>query len=318
VKTQLITPAPPGSQRGNRITASRWAAILESLGHGVEMLEDYDPARPAELLVALHAKKSHRAIVRFRRDHPERPLILAMTGTDLYADILTDEDARASLELATRIIVLQTLGVGALPAHVRERARTIHQSVSPPAEKLRLFPERFTACVLGHLRAVKDPFLAAAAARLVKEDSRLSILQLGAALSPEMEAEAKRETAINPRYHWAGEVERGRALSILAGSDVLVLTSTLEGGANAVSEAIACEVPVLSTAIDGSIGLLGADYPGYFPVKNPRALADLLERTEHDGTFRERLRASVAARKSLIDPEREREAWAELLGELAR
>jgi integrase len=54
----------------------------------------------------------------------------------------------------------------------------------------------------------------------------------------------------------------------IAGPDL-----TARGGADAVSEAIACSVPVISSRISGSIGLLGEEYPGDFPVGDPRALS---------------------------------------------
>jgi len=45
---------------------------------------------------------------------------------------------------------------------------------------------------------------------------------------------------------------------------ICLVTPQLEGGANVISEALALGVPVLSSCIGGSLGLLGADYAGYF------------------------------------------------------
>ena len=61
----LITPAPAGTRYGNRITALRWARVLRSLGHRVCVAQTYDGA-PYDLLIALHARRSHDAIRRFR------------------------------------------------------------------------------------------------------------------------------------------------------------------------------------------------------------------------------------------------------------
>ena len=110
-------------------------------------------------------------------------------------------------------------------------------------------------------------------------------------------------------------IEEARRL--LAGSDALLLTSLLEGGANVVSEAIVCGVPVLSTSIEGSIGMLGEDHPGFFPVGDEAALARLLEKVERDDA----LRADLAERSRRLQPEyapeRERQAWHDLLADLA-
>jgi glycosyltransferase involved in cell wall biosynthesis len=173
-------------------------------------------------------------------------------------------------------------------------------------------------CVLGHLRPVKDPFRTARAARLLPPGSRLSVLHVGAALGPVMADQARAEAAVNPRYRWLGELPRGRALRVLARSRLLVLTSELEGGANAISEALAASVPVLSSRIAGSVGLLGADYPGYFPVGDTAALAQLLELAELDAGFYRGLEEWCARLRPLVDPGRERRSWADLLAELGR
>lgn len=131
-----------------------------------------------------------------------------------------------------------------------------------------------------------------------------------------MEQQAKAEMAANPRYHWLGEVPRWKARQLMARSRLLVLTSQMEGGANVVGEAVAAGVPVLSTAIPGSIGLLGPDYPGYFPVGDAPALAALLRRAETDPTFLRSLERGVRAAAPRFTPKREQAAWRALLREL--
>jgi putative glycosyltransferase (TIGR04348 family) len=311
-----VTPAPRDSQKGNRITADRWARLLRSLGCRVTVLEDYD-GHPCDLLIALHAQRSHRAIARFRRDSPDRPLIVALTGTDLYHDIHRRAAAARSLELASRLIVLQAHGIEELPPEHRHKARVIYQSVAAPRRRPAPLANVFEVCVLGHLRSVKDPFRAAVAARLLPEASRVCITQVGAALSESMRRQAERLQRTNPRYRWLGELPRRRAIELLARSRLMVLSSHMEGGANVVGEAIAAGVPVLSSRIGGTIGILGDDYPGYFPVGDTRALAGLLRLAEADPRFLERLRRWCASRAYLLDPQRERRSWRQLLDELA-
>ena len=114
MKICLITPAPPRSRKGNRVTALRWARILRELGHRVVVQEAYREER-CDLMVALHARRSHASVKCFWREHPDLPLILALTGTDLYDDIHTDLSAQDSLEMASRFIVLQPKGIEELP-----------------------------------------------------------------------------------------------------------------------------------------------------------------------------------------------------------
>jgi putative glycosyltransferase (TIGR04348 family) len=310
----LITPAPRGSRKGNRVTALRWAGILRDLGHRVTIEQEY-LGRRCDLLIALHARRSAASVERFRDQYPASPLLLALTGTDLYDDIHHCPAAQRSLELASRLILLQPAGIVELPERLREKARVIYQSVPSFRAVVRPLRGIFEVCVLGHLRPVKDPFRAALAARLLPTSSRIQVVHVGAALSDEMAECARAEAAANPRYRWLGELPRWKALRVLARSRLLVLTSLLEGGANAISEALACSVPILSSRISGSIGLLGRDYPGYFPVGDTQALASLLARAETDAEFDHRLRTWCEGLRPLVDPARERQTWANLLGE---
>jgi glycosyltransferase involved in cell wall biosynthesis len=128
-----------------------------------------------------------------------------------------------------------------------------------------------------------------------------------------MARRAKAEAHRNPRYRWLGERPQAEALRRLFRSDLLVLTSRSEGGANVISEAVAAGVPVISSRIPGAEGLLGASYPGYFPVGDSQALAELLWKAEQDAAFRRRLVAHGRRLRPLFRPALERRAWAQLL-----
>jgi glycosyltransferase involved in cell wall biosynthesis len=115
---------------------------------------------------------------------------------------------------------------------------------------------------------------------------------------------------------WRGDRPRAEVRRLLGRARAIVLSSLSEGGANVISEAVAAGVPVLASRIDGSVGLLGRDYPGYFPVRDTEALARLLHRIETNPQFLLRLRRAVARRAPLFRPARERAAWKKLIGEL--
>lgn len=317
----VITPAPAGPHTGNRTTAERWARLLGELGHRVEVRHDWPGSSPSEgydLLISLHARRSFPALDRFHRAHPGIPLVVALTGTDLYQDLENSAEARRSLEIASRLVVLQPLAVDALPARLRSRCRVVYQSAEvigppdPPGGNV------FRVCVLAHLRAVKDPLRAAYAARDLPADSRVRVAHAGGALDPELAAAAEEEQRRNPRYRWLGDLSRERALRLLAGSHALALTSHLEGGANVVSEAIAAGMPVLSTLIPGSVGILGPDYPGYFAAGDTRALSLLIRRAETDAAFYGDLKRRIGDLKPLVAPQRERESWRALLADVTR
>ena len=307
MKIGIVTPAPPGSRSGNRVTALRWARLLRQLGHRVELRSDYG-GEPWDVLLALHARRSAPAIQRFSRG----PVVVVLTGTDLYEQLATDPVAQRAVARADRLVVLQPLGVQALPASLRDRARVVVQSASaPPRSAVR--PDGFEVCVLGHLREVKDPLVALRAAARLGAGSPVRVLHAGAALDPALAAAVRGE---HERYRWLGELPRQEALELLGRSRLLVVTSRSEGGANVVSEAIAAGVPVLSSRIDGSMGLLGPDYAGYFDVGDDAALAALLERCASEPAFLASLAARSAALRWQVEPVRERRALHRLLLEL--
>src|SRR5262249_52651843 len=115
---------------------------------------------------------------------------------------------------------------------------------------------------------------------------------------------------------WLGERPRGIVRARLSRSRLMVLSSRMEGGANVISEALVARVPVLASRIAGSCGLLGTDYPGFFPVGGTAALARLLWRVERDRDFYEHLMHLCARRAHLFWPARERRAWLTLLREV--
>ena len=314
MKIVIVTPAAAGSRHGNRNTAARWASLLRKLGHRVAIRVSWD-GTAADAMIALHARRSHDSLMRFRQACPERPLVLALTGTDLYRDIRFDASARESMRVADRMIVLQDMGLNALSPLLRRKTRVIYQSVQsirrPPPLK-----SCFEVVVSGHLREEKDPFRAAAALQHLPVASRIRVVHMGGAMSEDMAREARQWMARQPSYRWLGELERWQALRRLARSRLMVISSRMEGGANVVSEALAAGVPVIASRISGNIGMLGGHYLGYYPVEDEKGLARLLWRAESDPAFYRRLKRQCAARRYLVSPQLEMRNLKKLLAEL--
>jgi putative glycosyltransferase (TIGR04348 family) len=315
MKIALITPAGARSRNGNRHTAMRWAAMLRSLGHRVRVSIRWD-GRATDVMIALHARRSHASIVRFRERFPASPLIVVLTGTDLYRDIRTDRDARASLALANRLIVLQDMGRLELAARLRIKTRVIYQSAEFYAARKRISP-RFRIAVLGHLREEKDPFRAALALAHLSDMPELEVVHLGKALSRDMSREARRLMRVDRRYRWLGNVSHRAALGWLSRSDLLVLSSRMEGGANVICEAAAAGVPVIASRVSGNIGMLGRGYPGYYRLADERALARQIRRAALEPAYYARLERLTAGRRPLFLPAAEREGLRRLLAEFA-
>jgi putative glycosyltransferase (TIGR04348 family) len=300
---------------GNRVTALRWALVFRRLGWRVFIEESWS-GRACDVLVALHARRSNSSVVRFRREHPELPLVVAATGTDVYSDVADTGEARESFGLASRIVVLQPLAVEKLPEETRTRARVVYQSVTPPKRRPARAKDAFEVCTIAHLRPIKDPLLPARAARLLPSSSRIRIVHLGGLVDEFMKGELEAEVRENPRFRWLGDRPRPEVFEALARARLFVSSSRHEGGANAVSEALALGTPILATRIPGSLGLLGEDYPGTFPVSDAQALADLMRQAETDAQFLLALDKACRSRAYLTDPGQELESWREILNEL--
>jgi putative glycosyltransferase (TIGR04348 family) len=308
VRIALVTPARPGSRSGNRHTALRWAAFLRAAGHSVALGTQWNVDPRTELLLALHARRSYDSIRAFAQRHPGRPLVLALTGTDVYRDIHVSDLAQASLRMATRFIVLQPKAKEELPPRLRRR---VHVVVQSSATRLRQRPVRrhFRVCVVGHLREEKDPLRALDALRHLDPDAMdIEVLQIGGALDKALAVRARAAMRREPRYHWLGAVSHASALRWLASSHLMVISSRMEGGANVVSEAIRIGVPVLASRISGNVGLLGATYPAYFPLGDDRALARLILHAASDSAFYAELKRRVRLLRPRVSPSSEQAA----------
>lgn len=315
MRIHIVTPAPPGSLHGNRVTALRWQRQLRALGHRVTVGEHW-AGEDAQWLVALHAVRSHDAIRAFRAAHPQRPVVLLLTGTDIYRDLPAGGEAQAkalsSMQQADRLVLLQDEAIDALPVPLRERAVIIHQSV-PPIRRLPPPIRSFLVTVIGHLREEKDPMCTFRALRRLPSLPSLRVVHLGKAMEATQEHAAREAMACELRYAWLGERGHHDALRWLARSRLMVISSRMEGGAHVVSEAISAGVPVLASDIPGNRGLLGADYPGLFPVADDAALAALLERAQASPDWLDRLAQAVLKRRPLVSPETERGRIRQLL-----
>jgi putative glycosyltransferase (TIGR04348 family) len=315
VKIQLVTPAPLRINNGNKITALRWAAILKSLGHRVRVTQSYD-GKPCDLLIALHARRSADSIRRFHQMRPGAPVVVALTGTDLYRDIRSDAKAQQSLELATRLVVLQKMALAELPKALHTKTEVIYQSAETVNGKPQPGRNKFKVCLIAHLRDEKDPLRAAFAVRRLPAVSRVEVTHIGVALDDRLEEQARVEATRNSRYRWNGPMSHRRTRRLLAQSHLVCITSQMEGSSNVLSEALASGVPVIATRIPGLIGTLGTNFPGYYPVGDTKRLRRLLLKAENDREFYRALKRHCAHAAKLIRPRREVAAWRRLLKEL--
>ena len=313
----IVTPALAAANNGNWQTARRWAHMLAG-AHQVRLMVDWQGGSEDEeagLMLALHARRSAPAIQAWKRRFPTRPLVVVLTGTDLYRDIVFDADARLSLQLADRLVVLQPLGLNSLPAALRGKARVVVQS-SPARRTLAKPTRHLRALMVGHLRAEKSPETYFDAARQLAGRSDLRLDHIGGALDAALGHQAQALMAAVPTYRWLGNLPHAATRRRIQAANVLVHASRMEGGAQVVIEAVMSGTPVLASRIDGNVGLLGDDYAGYFAVGDAAALAVLMQRCRDEPAMLAGLQDQCTKRAALFQPAAERAALLALVHEL--
>lgn len=312
----IVTPALADANNGNWQTAWRWQRFLAPL-YPTRLVKSWPDALASgdDMMIALHARRSADSIAAWHERHGSGRLAVVLTGTDLYRDIDADPAAQRSLEMAGALVVLQELGGNRLPEEFRRKTRTIFQSASTRIT-LAKPTTRLRALAVGHLREEKSPDTLFEAARLLKDRRDIFIDHIGAPLDPALARQAEATMAECPNYRWLGGRPHEETRRRIQRAHLLIHPSRMEGGAHVVLEAVVSGTPVLASHIDGNIGMLGADYAGYFAWNNAAALAALLAVCRDDATYLERLRRQSAARAPLFAPDTERLAVRRLAADL--
>ena len=311
----LVTPALADANNGNWQTAQRWARMLAG-DYQVQLTDRWQPSdTPPDAMIALHARRSAASISAFANAYPDRPLIVALTGTDLYRDIHVDVSAQRSLALADCLIVLHERAPLDLPAEFRAKTVAIFQSTDSRPRIVRKPTTFLRALAVGHLRDEKSPQTYFEAARLLAGQGRKDILldHIGAPLDPALGAAAAALHHANPIYHWLGARPHDAVRRRIQRAHVLVHPSRMEGGAHVVMEAIMSGTPVLASRISGNVGMLGEGYGGYFGVGDAQALADLLVRCRDESGMWHGLLQPCEVRAPLFEPKREQATLLALL-----
>ncbi len=308
-----MTPALADANNGNWQTAQRWQHMLAA-AYPVRLASAWDGGN-GDLMIALHARRSAASVARWRAQRPQAPLIVTLTGTDLYRDISSDMSAQASLRSADRLVVLNQLGAQALPELFRFKARVVLQSCTG-RETLAKTQRHLRALMVGHLRAEKSPGTYFEATRRLRARSDILLDHAGAALDHALGQQARALMAECPRYRWLGGLAHAQTRRRIQAAHVLVHPSCIEGGAHVVIEAVRSGTPVLASRIDGNVGLLGPGYDGYFATGDAAALATRLQQLRDDPAMLAHLQQQCQARAALFDPASESAALQALVGEV--
>ena len=299
----IVSPALAAANNGNWHTAWRWSRMLS--GHCRTAISTLWDGEDCGVLIALHARRSAASIAAFARAHPQRPLIVVLTGTDLYRDIRSDAQAQHSLRLATHLVVLQDQGIDELGAEYRAKCQVIYQSAArlacgaPPRRVLRVVQ-------VAHLRDEKDPRTFMRAAVRLRERPEIHFEHIGDGLDPALAAAAQATQLDTPHYRWLGALPRAATRRRIQHAHLLVSTSRMEGGAHVILEAAQSGTAVLASRVAGNVGMMGPAHAGYFELGDDASLAALIARARDQPDFLAKLRDQTVARAPLFEPAEEK------------
>lgn len=315
MKVLVTTPYEKNSLQGNTVTAKRVVSILQESGIESAVLSNDDEVGRADVLIALHARKSAHFIDEFLAVNPAGKVIVYLTGTDLYSDIPSCcEICEKSMELADALVVSQEASLSSVPERYCAKSVVVHKSIEiPELASKATEPDLFT--VIGHLRAVKQPFMAVESLQLLEGSVRLVLL--GKEVDLGSDEISRKWQAKDPRFQWLGGVPYAETLQWMQRSVATINTSLAEGGANSVGESIVLGVPVLASRVEGNVGMLGDDYAGYFSADSEQELADLMHRVIHDSDFLEKLRQQVRVRSEKFLRENEKQDWMNVIQKIS-
>jgi len=303
-KVVIVSPALASANNGNWQTAKRYLQLLKPYFR-VRIVSEWDGEKSDDVLIALHARRSHSSISAWHALHGSNGLIVVLTGTDLYRDIKHDQQAQHSLEFASRLIVLQKMGLDELPAPWRTKAAVVFQSTSPRVTLSKT--ARCTRVVMvGHLREEKSPRTLFEAAALLAQQRDIFIQHIGAEHDQILATLARQTAARYSQYQFSGALSYKETRRQIQRAHVLVHTSEMEGGAHVLMEAICSGVPVIASRIAGNVGMLGEDYAGLFSWGDAKALAEMLIRFRNDCEFESLLKKQCALRAPLFSADHER------------
>ena len=150
---KIYSPTRDNVVTGNYVTAKRYAYHLQNLGHRVFTCNGFEEKVNVEEVrcaFVLHAEKGFHVVKELAAKNI--PIVLVLTGTDLYRDIVSTEKSKKehclrSIQLASAIVVLHENAVSDLLKVVsfpRERIFVVLQSVVDFKKRSFLFKKRLS------------------------------------------------------------------------------------------------------------------------------------------------------------------------------
>lgn len=317
--------------RGSEPTSNDFVRACEKRGLEVHVLHErflFDPAVVPAIrkLIALcspdivqsHAVKSH-FLMRLAATHRERPWIAfhhGYTWTSKRTRIYNQLD-RWSLRAAHKVVTVcrpfasVLKGIGVRP----ERIVVQHNSVNTFSP----CPDSVVVDLRRSLGIPEDAQVVLCAGRLSREKAQLDLIEAAALMRKETSQRSLRfvivgsgpdcqmlkgmakSLRLEDRFIFTGQV--ADLIPFYTMASLVVLPSHTEGSPNVLLESMAAGLPIVATAVGGVPEVVENDKQALLVEKrNPRALAQAIDRMNCNATLRKRLAEAARQRVSAYSP----------------
>ncbi len=152
MRVLISCPYPLDSNHGNSVSARRLKGIMNEMGYSATAQFGWDGS-PADVLIALHAVRSAEVVSRFRKTYPRGKVIVVLTGTDLYQDLLDCSSVgHQTLRISDILVMTQEASLEGFSEVVRAKAIVLRKSVELPLIQFARRTEFPTLVTVGHMR----------------------------------------------------------------------------------------------------------------------------------------------------------------------
>jgi len=320
---KIFSPTRDDVVTGNYVTAKRYAYHLQNLGHRVfafNELEGIVNVEGVRCAFVLHAEKGSHVIKELAATNI--PVVLVLTGTDLYRDIISTKKSKKerclrSIQLASAIIVLHENAVSDLLKVVsfpKERIFVVLQSVVGFQKRSSFFKKKdqYKILLLSNIRKEKGIIIAISGflefQKNIDARTKFTLDHIGGVLDQGYFKKITNLLEGVKSVSFLGSFEKEKLQTNLASYDLLLHSSFIEGGSLVIQEAQNAGLPIIASDISCHTSLLGHDYVGLHSVGSVKDVSKKLYTFFSDELFRnemEKQLSSCPSTRSTIGREQE-------------
>jgi glycosyltransferase involved in cell wall biosynthesis len=344
IDVRVVTPFGAASGMGNWRTASRYAQMLRASGINASIHEaakiDDACAESGQRTVGIVLNAARSASCVHTLAAAGIPVMVVMTGTDLYGVLRADRATETSYAAAESAMLTASMVLTLQEEAQQEIQRRwpalagrvfVLPQTSPPrkphAPVVTVQSKTVRFLIAAHIREEKDPRTAFQAFHIAFPDGwaeradggrvPVRLIHVGGYQDKTLAHELMLLAGQFPGILLEGPLTHAETMRQMTHVHCLVQPSISEGGALVIAEAVACRLPVIASNIPAHRAQLGADYPGLFKTGDAHDLARQLRRFVADPELLSDLqRRQAALITKLASPAQERDELVRLVRQL--